>query len=95
MLVSMLGTVVFAAEETVVATTPSGNAWSDFNKIMKFIAGWIGKLGMAVGFLGAVQFGFAFKNDDADAKTKGLRTLISGFVVYGITLTLNMFGLTN
>lgn len=89
MMLSMLSTVALAS-----GTPPSGQAVTDFDNIIKFIAGWIGKLGLVVGFIGAVQLGFAFKNDDADGKTKGLRTLISGFIVFAITQTLSLFGIT-
>ncbi len=67
---------------------------TSFDTIIKFVAGWISKLGLVVGFIGAVQLGFAFKNDDADGKTKGLRTLISGFVVFALCspTSLAMFG---
>ena len=88
LLVSMTSSFAFAT-----GTAPT-TGLTEFNTIIKFIAGWIGKLGMVVGFIGAVEFGFAFKGDDADGKTKGLRTLISGFVVFGITQTLGMFGIT-
>lgn len=57
---------------------------AEFNAVILFIAGWIAKLGMVVGFFGAVQCAFGFKNDDADAKVKGLRTMISGFIVFAI-----------
>lgn len=70
------------------------NANQSFNNVVTFLAGWIGKLGLVVGFVGGVQFGFGIKNDDADGKTKGLRTLISGFVVFAVTLSLNLFGIT-
>jgi len=71
------------------------NPNTSFDNIIKFIAGWIGKLGLVVGFIGAVQLGFAFKNDDADGKTKGLRTLISGFIVFALcsATSLQMFGI--
>ena len=40
------------------------------------------------------MFGLAIKNDDADAKTRGLMTMASGFVVYAVTFALDMFGIT-
>lgn len=86
MIVMMLTNVAFAADTNKGVT--------EFNNIIKFIATWIGRLGFVVAFIGAVQMGFAFKNDDADGKTKGLRTIVSGFIVYGITFSLDLFGIT-
>jgi len=77
------------------ATTEAGGAGEEqFNSVIKFFATWIGRIGLVVGFIGAVMFGLAIKNDDADAKTRGLMTMASGFVVYAVTLALDMFGIT-
>ena len=40
---------------------------------------------------GGAMFGLAIKNDDADAKTRGLMTLAAGFVVFAVTQALDMF----
>ena len=66
-----------------------------FNTVIQFFATWIGRIGLVVGFIGAVMFGLAIKNDDADAKTRGLMTMASGFVVYAVTFALDMFGITS
>lgn len=65
-----------------------------FNEIIGWFARWIGRIGLVVGFIGAVMFGLAIKNDDADAKTRGLMTMASGFVVFAITKALDLFGIT-
>lgn len=75
---------VTACTVPVFASGIATTGVSEFNQVILFIAGWIAKLGMVVGFFGAVQCAFGFKNDDADAKVKGLRTLISGFIVFAI-----------
>lgn len=65
-----------------------------FFKLIGFFATWIGRIGLVVAFVGAVMFGLAIKNDDADGKQRGLMTLAAGFIVYAITLALDMFNLT-
>lgn len=65
-----------------------------FNNVIGFFADWIGRIGLVVAFVGAIMFGLAIKNDDADGKTRGLMTLVSGFVVFAITKVLDLFGLT-
>lgn len=69
-----------------------GNA--AFNSVIGFFADWIGKIGLVVAFVGGIMFALAIKNDDAEAKTRGLMTLASGFVVFALTLSLNLFGIT-
>ena len=65
-----------------------------FNQVVGFFATWIGRIGLVVAFVGGVMFALAIKNDDAEAKTRGLMTLASGFVVFALTLSLNLFGIT-
>lgn len=62
-----------------------------FYSVIDFFGTWIGRIGLVVGFVGAVMFGLAIKNDDADAKTRGLMTLASGFVVFAITKAISFF----
>lgn len=71
------------------------NAENMFNEVIKFFATWIGRIGLVIGFVGAIMFGLAIKNDDADAKTRGLMTMASGFVVYAVTFALEKFGILN
>ncbi len=66
-----------------------------FNNLIGFFADWIGRIGLVVGFIGAIMFGLAIKNEDADAKTRGLMTMASGFVVFAVTLSLDLFGITS
>lgn len=85
---------------TAFATSPGGasGAGGDgeamFNSVIGFFATWIGRIGLVVGFIGAIMFGLAIKNDDADAKTRGLMTMASGFVVYAVSKALDLFGIT-
>ncbi len=65
-----------------------------FSQVVGFFATWIGRIGLVVAFVGGVMFALAIKNDDAEAKTRGLMTLASGFVVFALTLSLDLFGIT-
>ncbi len=64
---------------------------AQFYEVIDFFAKWIGRIGLVVGFVGAIMFALAIKNDDAEAKTRGLMTLASGFVVFAVSQALNMF----
>lgn len=81
-----------AAAVPAFAESAGGDAGeAQFTAVINFFATWIGRIGLVVGFIGAVMFGLAIKNDDADAKTRGLMTLAAGFVVFGVTQALDMF----
>lgn len=62
-----------------------------FETVIDFFATWIGRIGLIVGFVGGIMFALAIKNDDADAKTRGLMTLAAGFVVFALTQAVDMF----
>lgn len=72
----------------------NGDGDEMFFNLIQFFATWIGRIGLVVGFVGAVMFGLAIKNDDADGKQRGLMTMAAGFIVFAITGALDMFGLT-
>jgi len=67
---------------------------ADFNKkfggtnkldtVISWIAAWAGKIGLVIAFFGALQTAMGFMNDDADAKVRGLKTMASGFMVWGV-----------
>lgn len=84
----MMSSVAAFAEGTGIPTN-AGEA--EFNQVITFFATWIGRIGLIVGFVGAIMFGLAIKNEDAEAKTRGLMTLASGFVVFAVTKALDMF----
>lgn len=63
----------------------SKNAW---NTVMNFILTWVPRIGLVVLFVGAIEFALAFKSEDAEGKTKGLRTVIAGAMVVAIPVAL-------
>lgn len=91
--VGMMSTVTAFADDTSGGGTVDGEA--AFNSVIGFFADWIGRIGLVVAFVGGIMFALAIKNDDAEAKTRGLMTLASGFVVFALTLSLNLFGITS
>lgn len=74
-------------------TAHAANGTEQFDQIIKWIATWVGRVGLAVAFFGGIQTAFAFKNDDADTKAKGLKTLASGFMVFALSNSLSLFGI--
>ena len=89
--VGMMSTVTAFADDAGGGTVDGEAA---FNSVIGFFADWIGRIGLVVAFVGGIMFALAIKNDDAEAKTRGLMTLASGFVVFALTLSLNLFGIT-
>lgn len=55
------------------------------------IVPWVQKGGMVIGFVGALMFAAGWRNDDADSKSRGINTLISGFMIAGIATAYKSF----
>ena len=91
-----LTTMVTMAMASSVSAFAEGGADGEaaLNSVIGFFATWIGRIGLVVAFVGGIMFALAIKNDDAEAKTRGLMTLASGFVVFALTLSLDLFGIT-
>lgn len=80
---------VMALFGTGITAFAATNDATSFDNVVSFIVTWVQRIGYVIGFIGAVQFGFALKQDDADGKQRGLMTLASGFVVVAICIAYN------
>lgn len=80
---------VGASTEIIFADDGSGN----FNNFIQFLAGWLIKIGAVVAMIGGIQIAIGFKQDDPDAKVRGVMTLAAGFMVVGIGNAPSIFGI--
>ncbi len=88
MMMSCMGMTAFAADETAASTVEGVDT---FNTVVEFIVDWVARIGLVIGFIGAVQFAMGFKDDSADGKTRGLMCLASGFIVFAVAKAYDMF----
>lgn len=84
MAMSAMGVTAFAADG-------GGEGVETFNTVVEFIVDWVARIGLVIGFIGAVQFAMGFKDDSADGKTRGLMCLASGFIVFAVAKAYDMF----
>lgn len=86
--------VVFAGETgtagtgAAVAADASEQLWQT---LMNLIKKWVTRLGAVIMFVGGIQFGMGWKSDDAEQKTRGLNTIISGAIVMGVAAITSVF----
>lgn len=86
---SLFGITAFADEAAAAAS--GGEGVDTFNTVVQFIVDWVARIGLVIGFIGAIQFALGFKDDSADGKTRGLMCLASGFIVFAVAKAYNMF----
>ena len=92
MMMSVMGVTAFAEGTGGSAHYVSQNAGVDtFNTVVEFIVDWVARIGLVIGFIGAVQFAMGFKDDSADGKTRDLMCLASGFIVFAVAKAYDMF----
>lgn len=91
----MAGEILALTALMVMFTTPAfAVAGTDsMDALISYICKWAVKIGLVVALLGGFQIGMSIKNDDSDAKVRGLKTLAAGFMVAGIAETPSLFGL--
>lgn len=89
MMMSLMGVTAFA--EAPAPAPGGGEGVETFNTVVEFIVDWVARIGLVVGFIGAVQFALGFKDDSADGKTRGLMCLASGFIVFAVAKAYDMF----
>ena len=82
---------VLAAVTMMSMVVGAATATNAFQNILRYIAGWTTYLGAAIAFFGAVQLAMGFRSDDAEGKNKGMRSMIAGFIVLAIGLSVNAF----
>ena len=78
---SIIFVVIFILMGNVAFAAGAAGKLKDFQDVL---LGWAKYLGATVAFWGAIQIGLAYKDDNPNAKEKGLRILIAGFMVAGI-----------
>lgn len=72
--------------QTIFASTVDANA--SWNTVMEFLVTWVPRGGAVILFFGAVEFAFAYKNEDANSKTNSTRLMIAGAMVIAIPTAL-------
>ena len=94
LMVSFISALAFAAPAFAEGGGGDIDPEATFNNVIGFFATWLGRAGLVVALIGGIMFGFAIKNDDADSKQRGITTMISEIVVFAVTKSLELFGLT-
>lgn len=86
------GMIVQLADATTAPAAGDDGSGS-YAQVFNFFIKWIRRIGVAVALIGAVMFGFSFKNNDAEQKQNGLMTMASGFIVAAIVTIVDYFDL--
>lgn len=81
---------------TLILSTCKVYAASNTESIDAFInfaCDWLTKIGGVVALVGGVMFALGWQREDAEGKSRGLMTLMAGFMLVAIAQSKNLFGL--
>lgn len=62
-----------------------------WSTITGLIGTWVTRLGGVVMFVGGIMFGLGWKSDDAEQKSRGISTVISGAIVTALAALIGTF----
>jgi hypothetical protein len=85
------GTLITAATPVLAATELKWSMPDQLKSVITFLGGALQFLGIGIILFGAIQIAFAFRSDDAEGKSKGLRAAVSGALVWAIGLAASAF----
>ena len=66
---------------------------SSIDAFINFACDWLVKIGGVVALVGGVMFALGWQREDAEGKSRGLMTLMAGFMLVAIAQSKNLFGL--
>lgn len=73
----------------VLAASNTGS----IDSFVNFACDWLTKIGGVIALVGGVMFALGWQREDAEGKSRGLMTLMAGFMLVAIAQSKNLFGL--
>ena len=91
--IGIIGTTVFGtlilAETRIFAASNT----ESIDSFINFACDWLTKIGGIIALVGGVMFALGWQREDAEGKSRGLMTLMAGFMLVAIAQSKNLFGL--
>lgn len=91
-IVSSVMGVLIIGESKVFAADTNSNTQS-IDSFINFACDWLTKIGGVIALVGGVMFALGWQREDAEGKSRGLMTLMAGFMLVAIAQSKNLFGL--
>jgi len=70
-----------------------GSGTTSIDGFITFVCDWLIKIGGVVALIGGVMFALGWQREDAEGKSRGLMTMMAGFMVIAISQSKGLFGL--
>ena len=83
-----MGTLILAETRVFAASNTES-----IDSFINFACDWLTKIGGVIALVGGVMFALGWQREDAEGKSRGLMTLMAGFMLVAIAQSKNLFGL--
>lgn len=80
-------------ESKVYATSGTSSGTQSLDAFISFACDWLTKIGGVIALIGGVMFALGWQREDAEGKSRGLMTLMAGFMLVAIAQSKGIFGL--
>ena len=88
-LTGAIGSSMILLTSRVYADSNTGS----IDSFIYFACDWLTKIGGVIALVGGVMFALGWLREDAEGKSRGLMTLMAGFMLVAIAQSKNLFGL--
>lgn len=88
-LTTAIGSSMIFLTSKVYAASNTGS----IDAFINFACDWLVKIGGVIALVGGVMFALGWQREDAEGKSRGLMTLMAGFMLVAIAQSKNLFGL--
>ena len=83
-----MGTLILAETRVFAASNTES-----IDSFINFACDWLTKIGGVIALVGGVMFALGWQREDAEGKSRGIMTLMAGFMLVAIAQSKNLFGL--
>lgn len=91
--VSSINIVLCALLFSTTKVSAADSNTDSIDGFIVFVCDWLLKIGGVVALVGAVMFALGWQREDADGKSRGLMTMMAGFMIVAISQSKGLFGL--
>ncbi len=91
--IAMIGTTMMSTIILTDAKVLAASNTESIDSFINFACDWLTKIGGVIALVGGVMFALGWQREDAEGKSRGLMTLMAGFMLVAIAQSKNLFGL--
>ena len=85
---TMIGFLIISESRVLAASNTES-----IDAFINFACDWLVKIGGVIALVGGVMFALGWQREDAEGKSRGLMTLMAGFMLVAIAQSKGLFGL--